>query len=233
MPYWFREDNNGRNCGREKEQRKAKTKMGEIHHRYVCSKATVSRVAEDRHRFLKDNWAATSCRGYALRRRTPTWQGCQQLTLDAFRTVESLCAITITVLFSIALSIASCTRCSLSASSALVAYNAITASSFLIIITPSLYLRNIKWAKFFQTFFSLLHSTTGRMLWTEKLKWRNWKGRWRMTEEDDVKPSMTIEATPGDGTSRSNGRRKRIINYNRANDVAGNQLLQRLMSPKS
>ena len=52
----------------------------------------------------------------------------------------------------------------------------------------------------------------------------------KMAEDDDVEPSMTIAATPGDGTGRSNRRRKRIINYNRANDVAGNRLLQWLMS---
>ena len=32
---WFRDDNNARNGSREKKQRKAKTKMGERHHRYV------------------------------------------------------------------------------------------------------------------------------------------------------------------------------------------------------
>ena len=31
-PQWFREDNNARNGSRKKKQRKAKTKMGEIHH---------------------------------------------------------------------------------------------------------------------------------------------------------------------------------------------------------
>ena len=34
-PQWFREDNNARNGSREKKQRKAKTKMGETHHRHV------------------------------------------------------------------------------------------------------------------------------------------------------------------------------------------------------
>ena len=37
-PRWFREDNNARNSSREKKQRKAKTKMGERHQRYVCTK---------------------------------------------------------------------------------------------------------------------------------------------------------------------------------------------------
>ena len=45
------------------------------------------------------------------------------LTFEAFLTVDNLWAITITVLLFIALSIASCTKCSLSASKALVAYN--------------------------------------------------------------------------------------------------------------
>ena len=35
MPQWFREDNNARNGSREKKQRKATTKMGERHQRYV------------------------------------------------------------------------------------------------------------------------------------------------------------------------------------------------------
>ena len=43
------------------------------------------------------------------------------LTFDAFLTVDSLCAITSTVLPTIARSIASCTKNSLSASNALVA----------------------------------------------------------------------------------------------------------------
>ena len=34
-PQWFREDSNARNGSREKKQRKATTKMGERHHRYV------------------------------------------------------------------------------------------------------------------------------------------------------------------------------------------------------
>ena len=34
-PQWFREDDNAGNGSREKKQRKAKAKMGEIHHRYV------------------------------------------------------------------------------------------------------------------------------------------------------------------------------------------------------
>ena len=50
----------------KKKQRKTKKKMGERHQRYLWYDG--SRVAEDRHRFRKDIWAAMSWR-YALRRR--------------------------------------------------------------------------------------------------------------------------------------------------------------------
>ena len=32
---WFKEDTNAKNGGKEKKQRKAKTKMGDIHHMYI------------------------------------------------------------------------------------------------------------------------------------------------------------------------------------------------------
>ena len=40
---WLREDNNARNGSRDKKQRKAKTNMGERHHRYI-QMAAASRV---------------------------------------------------------------------------------------------------------------------------------------------------------------------------------------------
>ena len=31
------------------------------------------------------------------------------------------------------------------------------------------------------------------------MKWRDWKELWRMTEDDDEEPSMTIAAKPDEG----------------------------------
>ena len=53
----------------------------------------------------------------------------------------------------------------------------------------------------------------GWMVSTETLKWWNLKEGWRMTEDDDNEPSMTIAATPDDKTIQRKTRLKYPASY--------------------
>ena len=45
-------------------------------------------------------------------------------------------------------------------------------------------------------------------------RWRDKKERWRMTEDDGKEPSMTIAATPDDGTRKKDGGRQKTMAKN-------------------